>query len=65
MMELPESHTLSCQINEILQDKVILHITANKSPHKFAWFTGDPENYPGLLTGKKYGLRNPMAVWLK
>ena len=52
MMELPESRTLANQINETLKGKRIQNVTANKSPHKFAWFTGDPQSYHGLLTGK-------------
>ncbi len=52
MIELPESKTLANQINETLKGKKIKNVTANKSPHKFAWFTGDPANYHSLLTGK-------------
>jgi len=52
MIELPESRTLANQINETLKGKKIWNVTANKSPHKFAWFTGDPANYNNLLTGK-------------
>lgn len=52
MIELPESRTLANQINETLKGKQIRNVTANKSPHKFAWFTGDPQSYHSLLTGK-------------
>lgn len=52
MIELPESRTLAHQINETLKGKKIQNVTANKSPHKFAWFTGDPQSYHSLLTGK-------------
>lgn len=52
MIELPESRTLAQQINETLRGKKIQNVTANKSPHKFAWFTGDPQSYHSLLTGK-------------
>lgn len=53
MIELPESRTLAQQINETLKGKKIQNVTANKSPHKFAWFTGDPQSYHSLLTGKR------------
>lgn len=52
MIELPESRTLAHQINETLKGKKIQNVTANKSPHKFAWFTGAPQSYHSLLTGK-------------
>lgn len=52
MIELPESRTLVQQINETLKGKKIQNVTANKSPHKFAWFTGDPQSYHSLLAGK-------------
>ena len=53
MIELPESTVLARQISETLKGKRIVCVAANASPHKFAWFTGDPGNYPTLLAGKK------------
>lgn len=52
MIELPETHTLARQINEALKGKRIQNVTANQSPHKFAWFSGDPDSYHALLSGK-------------
>jgi len=52
MIELPESRALAQQINEAVRGKKIQNVTANKSPHKFAWFTGDPQSYHSLLAGK-------------
>ncbi len=45
MFELPEAVVLAGQINQALKGKRILKATANHSPHKFAWFTGDPAEY--------------------
>ncbi|MCL2254337.1 MAG: endonuclease VIII [Lachnospiraceae bacterium] len=45
MIELPESCNLAEQIKENLVGKKILNVYANKSPHKFAWFSGEPELY--------------------
>jgi len=53
MMELPESRTLEKQINKTLIGKKIAGVVANFSPHKFAWFTGEPKDYPTLLINKK------------
>lgn len=52
MLELPESLTIAKQINETLKGKRIIRVTADYSPHKFAWYYGDPSNYNELLAGK-------------
>lgn len=53
MIEIPESKTIVRQINETLKGKIITSAEANKSPHKFAWYSGNPENYNDLLEGKE------------
>ncbi|SHO51940.1 endonuclease VIII [Anaerocolumna xylanovorans] len=55
MLEIPESSTIARQMNETVQGKVIRFANANKSPHKFAWYFGDPNDYNNLLEGKKIG----------
>lgn len=55
MLEIPESYTIARQLNETVKGKVIEFVEANKSPHKFAWYTGDPEGYDDLLAGKTIG----------
>lgn len=52
MVELPEAIVLAKQIEETLGGKTIQKVIANQSPHKFAWFTGDPSAYDSLLAGK-------------
>ncbi len=52
MIELPEAVVLAKQVDSALRDKRILTATANQSPHKFAWYSGDPANYRHLLAGK-------------
>ena len=52
MIELPEAVVLARQISATLAGKRITHVVVNASPHKFAWFTGDPDDYPRLLAGK-------------
>lgn len=53
MIEIPESYTISQQLNITIKGKTIMNVYANSSPHKFAWYSGDPDNYHALLTGKK------------
>jgi formamidopyrimidine-DNA glycosylase len=52
MIELPEAVVLAGQINQTLAGRQIRKAIANQSPHKFAWYTGDPTKYNGLLAGK-------------
>lgn len=52
MLELPESYTITKQMNEAFQGKQIASAKANASPHGFAFYFGDPAAYSSLLTGK-------------
>ena len=51
MLELPEAIAIAEQVGSALRGKRIRSVTANQSPHKFAWFYGDPGDYNGLLSG--------------
>lgn len=53
MIELPESHALAEQLSEIVVGKRIQNVTAGTSPHRFAFFFGEPDSYHGLLSGKQ------------
>jgi formamidopyrimidine-DNA glycosylase len=52
MVELPEAIVLARQINQTLPGKRITKAIAGQSPHKFAWYSGDPAEYNTLLAGK-------------
>lgn len=52
MIELPEATVIARQISATLTGKQILHAVANTSPHKFAWYSGDPAHYDHWLAGK-------------
>ncbi len=55
MIEIPESLVLAKQLNETVKGKVIKKVTANQSPHKFAWFYKEPGEYNDALKGKTFG----------
>lgn len=65
MIELPEASVLSHQINETIGGKIILDVIAAHSPHKFAWYHGDPKKYHELLVGKKIDVSLPRSHWLE
>lgn len=52
MIELPEASVIAGQVAETLGGKRITRAVANASPHKFAWYTGDPAQYQGLLADR-------------
>ena len=59
MIELPEAVVLSDQIARALTGKRIRDATVLASPHKLAWFHGDPREYPDRLRGKKVSGAEP------
>ncbi len=52
MIEFPESKHLAEQMKEHLLGKTIMNVEVNKSPHKFAFYNGDPLEYHDKMTGK-------------
>jgi formamidopyrimidine-DNA glycosylase len=55
MIELPEAAVLAKQIAGTVGGKRIRNVIAARSPHKFAWYFGDPQEYGSLLTGQVIG----------
>lgn len=55
MLEIPESTTIARQLNETVRGKTIRRVIANASPHKFAFYCGDPADYDALLKGQTIG----------
>lgn len=52
MIELPESYTISAQINKHLAGKIISYIELLKTPHSFCFLRGDKEKYADYLEGQ-------------
>jgi formamidopyrimidine-DNA glycosylase len=52
VIELPEAAVLARQINETLVGKKVKNVIAAQTPHKLAWYFGDPREYRSLLAGK-------------
>ena len=53
MLEIPESKTISLQAGNILINKSIAEVITATSPHKFAFYCGEPVEYPKLLKGRQ------------
>lgn len=52
MIELPEGTTVARQIVAELGERKITGVFNATHPHKFTWYSGNPANYPVLLTGR-------------
>jgi len=55
MIEIPEAESLSRQLNQTINGKIVARVIAGFSPHKFAWYHGNPKDYDALLHGKTIG----------
>jgi len=52
MIEIPESLTIAKQLNETVQGKKILEVETERSQHTFAWYSGKPDFYSNVMTGR-------------
>jgi formamidopyrimidine-DNA glycosylase len=55
MIELPEAVTISRQMAAALAGLTITDAVAGTSPHKFAFYTGEPQGYRERLLGQTLG----------
>lgn len=53
MLEIPESQVIARQLQQTVTGRTVQSVEPNHSPHKFAFFHGDPAAYDGLLAGKR------------
>ncbi len=51
MIEIPEAVNLSSQAATHLIGKTVARVVAGASPHKFAWFYGDPAGNAEMAEG--------------
>ncbi len=65
MIELPESHNYAKQINETLKDKTVNNVIAASSPHKFAWYYGDPVAYADRLVNTAIETAQGMGMFVE
>lgn len=52
MYELPERMRQAQQVDEAIRGRTVTEVEAAHTPHGFAWYTGDPAMYTGMLMGK-------------
>lgn len=61
MLEIPESQTIAKQLTQTIEGKTIRKVTANTSPHGFAFYFGNPGSYQDLLGGKRVNKTSAVA----
>jgi formamidopyrimidine-DNA glycosylase len=64
MFELPEYLTLSQQIDETLQGRMIQAGQLGNSPHKFVWYNRTHDEFTALTRGKQVGPTRVRGRWL-
>ncbi|MFC1982949.1 restriction endonuclease [Chloroflexota bacterium] len=52
MIELPEAVNISGQLNDTISRKCIANVKPVHTPHKLAWYYGEPLTYSDLLIGR-------------
>lgn len=55
MLEIPESLTIAGQINRSIRGKRILEADVAHTPHRFAWYSGEPDFYSHIMEGREIG----------
>ena len=52
MIELPEALNIAGQLSDTIRGKRVASVIVAHTPHKLAWYYGDPPEYSTLLAGK-------------
>jgi formamidopyrimidine-DNA glycosylase len=58
MIELPEALNIAGQINDAIYGKRIASVIVAQTPHKLAWYYGEPQKYADLVVGRTIGKAN-------
>ena len=61
MIELPEAVNISDQLTTTVLGKRIASVIAVHTPHKLAWYYGEPSTYGNLLTSRLVGKASPLG----
>lgn len=64
MVELPEAVLLAGQLNEVLGGKRVRRVVAGQTPHKFAFYAGEPSGYNRLLAGRVLEDARPVGGYI-
>jgi formamidopyrimidine-DNA glycosylase len=64
MFELPETITLTRQMNDTLPGKIIQSGRLGNSPHKFVWYNRSHEEFAALAEGKAIGRAAVKGRWM-
>jgi formamidopyrimidine-DNA glycosylase len=64
MLEIPESRTIALQAGKLLTGRTIVDVLTATSPHKFAFYCGDPSHYVRLLSGRRITSANGHGMFV-
>jgi formamidopyrimidine-DNA glycosylase len=58
VIELPEALNIAGQLDDTIRGKRVASVIVAQTPHKLAWYYGEPQKYSDLLLGKTIGKAN-------
>jgi formamidopyrimidine-DNA glycosylase len=64
MFELPETITLASQLTAALAGRTVRHGSLGNVTHKFVWYNRSPEEFAGLVAGRRIGAASARGRWL-
>jgi formamidopyrimidine-DNA glycosylase len=64
VFELPEVTTLARQLEATVRGRTVVGGSIGGRPHKFVWYNRTPEEFAGLVTGRRVGGTRALAKWL-
>ena len=62
MIELPEAVNIARQITDTTYGKRVAGVIAAHTPHKLAWYYGEPPTFSDLLAGRTVGKATPLGA---
>lgn len=65
MIELPEAAVIAHQLADLVIGKRIACAVASTTPHRFAWYTGDPATYNDRLAGKTINGASSVGLYVQ
>lgn len=65
MLEIPEAAVVAAQVSQAVVGNRVARVVAAQSPHRFAFFSGDPEAYDGALRDEVVKQAAAVAGWVE
>ncbi|MDO5845498.1 MAG: hypothetical protein Q4Q04_01100 [Methanocorpusculum sp.] len=65
MLEYPEVTARTHQLNEFIRGKEVASVLPPTKPHKFCWFSGEPDTYAPAVKGSKIAYAEGFGIFVE